>query len=182
MAACNRPVPGVPSVTDAKKKPLLLPATAHINNHSSPPPPPRRPGALVSVLFKTVGAAITTIIEDGMAAVSAKGPKHESSQELDELEEQGVVALTVPSKYRGTATDRRDMQTLGKLQVLRVSAGTGCHRWTIRLECLLIIVYVTDPSFTPQRNFRFVAMLGFASTVICTWEILLSYRLPILFH
>jgi hypothetical protein len=71
------------------------------------PLPPRPPGALVWVLFKIGGAAITTISEDKIAAVSAKGPKHESSQELDELEEQGAGAPTVPSKnwavlmYRG---------------------------------------------------------------------------------
>lgn len=40
---------------------------------------------------------------------------------LDDLDEDGVVSTTVPSKYRGTITDKKDMQTLGKVQVLRVS-------------------------------------------------------------
>ncbi|KUJ13159.1 amino acid transporter-like protein [Mollisia scopiformis] len=48
----------------------------------------------------------------------------------------------IPSEYRGTASDRKDMTTLGKKQVLR-------------------------------RNFRFITMLGFASTAMATWEILL---------
>jgi hypothetical protein len=38
-----------------------------------------------------------------------------------ELDEQGIVDPSVPVKYRGTVTDKRDMQTLGKVQVLRVS-------------------------------------------------------------
>jgi myo-inositol-1-phosphate synthase len=52
------------------------------------------------------------------AADSTKGVEYDSAQELDE---DGVIALTVPSKYTGTATDKKDMQTLGKVQVLRVS-------------------------------------------------------------
>ncbi|ERF72192.1 hypothetical protein EPUS_02079 [Endocarpon pusillum Z07020] len=82
-------------------------------------------------------------IKDSVPVVLAEGLKYESSREMmDEFDEQGVVAPTVPHKYRGTVTDKRDMQTLGKVQVLR-------------------------------RNFKFVTMLGFASTVICTWEGLL---------
>lgn len=67
------------------------------------------------------------IIKDTLAAVSGKGLKYESSQELDELEldEQGIVDPSVPAKYRGTATDKRDMHTLGKVQVLRVSTETA---------------------------------------------------------
>lgn len=38
-----------------------------------------------------------------------------------ELDEQGIVDPSVPVKYRGTVTDKRDMQTFGKVQVLRVS-------------------------------------------------------------
>jgi len=54
-------------------------------------------------------------------AEDMKGP---SSQEVDEvgLDEQGVVDPSVPAKYRGTVSDKRDMQILGKVQVLRVSA------------------------------------------------------------
>ncbi|RMZ89389.1 hypothetical protein DV736_g3379, partial [Chaetothyriales sp. CBS 134916] len=49
---------------------------------------------------------------------------------------------TIPTKYRGTAADQRDMEVLGKKQVLR-------------------------------RNFKFITMLGFASTVMASWEVLL---------
>lgn len=55
-------------------------------------------------------------------------------------------AGNVPLKYRGTAADARDMQVLGKEQVLR-------------------------------RNFKFLTMLGFTSTVICAWEIMLVISL-----
>ncbi|KAI7722011.1 amino acid transporter-like protein [Hortaea werneckii] len=57
--------------------------------------------------------------------------------------EPGVeMSSSVPTKYRGTAADARDMKMLGKTQVLR-------------------------------RNFRFITMLGFASTVMASWEVLL---------
>ena len=49
-----------------------------------------------------------------------------------ELNEPGISAA-VPAQYRGTENDRRDMNMLGKKQVLR-------------------------------RNFKFVTLLGFAST------------------
>ncbi|KAI6915138.1 amino acid transporter-like protein [Hortaea werneckii] len=52
------------------------------------------------------------------------------------------ISSSVPTKYRGTAADARDMKILGKTQVLR-------------------------------RNFRFITMLGFASTVMASWEVLL---------
>ncbi|KAI7553141.1 amino acid transporter-like protein [Hortaea werneckii] len=52
------------------------------------------------------------------------------------------MSSSVPTKYRGTAADARDMKILGKTQVLR-------------------------------RNFRFITMLGFASTVMASWEVLL---------
>ena len=57
------------------------------------------------------------------------------------LNEPGISAA-IPTKYRGTDHDKREMIMLGKKQVLR-------------------------------RNFRFVTMLGFASTVMASWEILL---------
>ncbi|RMZ07444.1 hypothetical protein D0862_04274 [Hortaea werneckii] len=57
--------------------------------------------------------------------------------------EPGVeMSSLVPTKYRGTAADARDMKILGKKQVLR-------------------------------RNFKFITMLGFASTVMASWEVLL---------
>ncbi|KAI6914234.1 hypothetical protein KC318_g893 [Hortaea werneckii] len=52
------------------------------------------------------------------------------------------MSSSVPTKYRGTAADARDMKIMGKTQVLR-------------------------------RNFRFITMLGFASTVMASWEVLL---------
>jgi hypothetical protein len=53
-----------------------------------------------------------------VTVASTREHKHESSPVVDES---GVVAATVPSKYAGTASDKKDMQTLGKVQVLRVS-------------------------------------------------------------
>ncbi|KAL8845907.1 MAG: hypothetical protein Q9221_008964 [Calogaya cf. arnoldii] len=64
-----------------------------------------------------------------------------NSLPMDTLDPTGVI---VKPKWRGTAQDKKDMEVLGRHQVLR-------------------------------RNFRFLSMLGFGSTLICTWEILLSY-------
>jgi choline transport protein len=94
--------------------------------------------------------------------------KYEDSHAIDDLND-GVVLSTVPAKYRGTNTDKKDMQTLGKVQVLRVSTPDQQDE---RANDHLI-----DLS-SYQRNFKFLTMLGFASTVICTWEILLSCAPP----
>lgn len=63
-----------------------------------------------------------------VAGGSTRDTKFESSQELNELHEYGIVSLTVPSKYTGTAADK-DMQILGKVQVLRLSGDTElCYK------------------------------------------------------
>lgn len=62
-------------------------------------------------------------IKAAEADVSAEGLKDEYLQELEQFDEHMVVAPTVPLKYRGTITDIKDMHTLGKVQVLRVSAN-----------------------------------------------------------
>lgn len=49
--------------------------------------------------------------------VTSASPRDSSDREQ---EKQNVVAGSVPTKYRGTDADRRDMITLGKKQVLRV--------------------------------------------------------------
>jgi hypothetical protein len=36
----------------------------------------------------------------------------------------------IPSRYRGTDADKRDMMTLGKKQVLRVSEDDACTRFS----------------------------------------------------
>lgn len=49
------------------------------------------------------------------------------------------------------------------------------------LECTPMLVDLIDAVLSSKRNFKFVTMLGFASTVICTWEGLLVYGSTILF-
>ncbi|KAI5206328.1 hypothetical protein AUEXF2481DRAFT_179093 [Aureobasidium subglaciale EXF-2481] len=56
--------------------------------------------------------------------------------------EKNAAVATVPPRFRGTHTDKKDMAMLGRPQELR-------------------------------RNFRFVTMLGFASTVMSSWELML---------
>jgi hypothetical protein len=72
--------------------------------------------------------AIMATIKQGMADVSAERLRYESSQELDELGEQGIIDPNVPFKYGGTATNKRDMHNPGKSQVLRVSVQRMCWR------------------------------------------------------
>ncbi|OJI98561.1 hypothetical protein ASPVEDRAFT_25427 [Aspergillus versicolor CBS 583.65] len=57
---------------------------------------------------------------------------------------------TVAPKYLGTVVDQYDMNAMGRVQVLRQINGFE------------------------QRNFRFISILGFACTLICTWEVLLT--------
>jgi hypothetical protein len=59
-----------------------------------------------------------------MAENSTKGFSPGEVDEV-ELEDQGIVDPSVPVKYRGTVTDKKDMKVLGKVQVLRVSAQTA---------------------------------------------------------
>ena len=60
-------------------------------------------------------------------------------------------------KWTGTDVDRREMRTLNLDQVVRVSAPvTLCNDGLS--DCC------------PQRNFGKLAMFGFASTLLCTWE------------
>ena len=87
--------------------------------------------------------------------------EHDAAGQLD------CTGVLVKPKWRGTSQDKTDMETLGRHQVLRVSIRSTCvgphssQNQSIdnRLE---------------QRNFRFFSMLGFGSTLICTWEILLA--------
>lgn len=81
------------------------------------------------------------------------------------LQEPGSVAL----KYRGTEADKRDMSALGKKQVLRVCSlnhyVSPSYVSTNGLR-LMAIDFI-------QRNFKFITMLGFASTVVASWEVVL---------
>jgi len=49
--------------------------------------------------------------------------QYELEEEFEELDR----ALGIPSKYRGTANDLKDMNVLGKEQVLRVGVFKSCH-------------------------------------------------------
>jgi hypothetical protein len=66
-------------------------------------------------------------------------------------------------KWTGTAVDRREMRTLQLDQVVRVSA------------------LLTFPSVltAAQRNFDKLAMFGFASTLLATWESIAMYIHPL---
>ncbi|RDW81020.1 putative GABA permease [Aspergillus mulundensis] len=74
-------------------------------------------------------------------------PKSAASIAIDyaEYQHKGTVA----PKYMGTVVDQRDMNAMGRVQVLR-------------------------------RNFRFISILGFACTLISTWEVILTLLTSVL--
>jgi hypothetical protein len=63
------------------------------------------------------------------------------------------------SELKGTSADEHEMRMLGKTQQLSVSSTK--HNFRIPWQRL------TDS----QRNFRFISTLGFACTLMSTWEI-----------
>ncbi|KAI1971601.1 hypothetical protein LOZ51_006761 [Ophidiomyces ophidiicola] len=84
-------------------------------------------------------SARSSSIKNGSSPVDCKAEMLAAQAPDDELAGNGHVE----SKYMGTVADRREMNALGKSQVLR-------------------------------RNFRFISILGFGSTLIATWEVILT--------
>lgn len=89
-------------------------------------------------------------------------PAHEHANANQEDLKGFEYDVSVPARYRGTSADQRDMAVLGKKQVLRVSTR---DEYSLVSGPYLIKIL--------QRNFKFVTMLGFASTVMASWEVLL---------
>lgn len=77
----------------------------------------------------------------------------------------GDVELHSLSRKGVMSHDEHDMQVLGRIQQLNVSSSKGIA-WCIRMR------YCTN-SRRSQRNFRFISTLGFACTLMSTWEIAL---------
>jgi len=67
------------------------------------------------------------------------------------------------SQLGGTNNDEHDMRMLGRTQVLNVRTA-GIAKESKTLTAL-------------QRNFRFISTLGFACTLMSTWEIALMWVL-----
>ena len=76
-------------------------------------------------------------------------------------EEDGFEMRSRSSKLRGTEADERDMEILGRKQQLNASRSP--YNSSQR--------YMAD--LTVQRNFDFISILGFACTLMSTWEITL---------
>jgi len=68
------------------------------------------------------------------------------------------------SQLGGTNNDEHDMQMLGRTQVLNVR---NLRELEVNEAPLMFL----------QRNFRFISTLGFACTLMSTWEIALMYEL-----
>lgn len=109
-------------------------------------------------------AAIQDSKQDPTVISSAEQPKSDISLQDAEKDLDDDDSFNIPEKYRGTATDKKEMSMLGKKQVLRV-----CISHRVGHTCTASKLTAT------QRNFRFVTMVGFASTVMASWEILLPY-------
>ncbi|KAJ5867916.1 hypothetical protein N7534_002469 [Penicillium rubens] len=77
-----------------------------------------------------------------MTVFSRSRPDSQQTMTGLDDEEYAQKGLVEP-RYMGTLADRRDMNALGRVQVLR-------------------------------RNFRFISIVGFGCTLICTWEVILT--------
>lgn len=77
--------------------------------------------------------------------------------DVEDFPQKGLVK----PRHMGTLADQRDMSALGRVQVLRVS-GHQRNRFHV------------NKADTVQRNFRFISIVGFGCTLICTWEVILT--------
>lgn len=73
--------------------------------------------------------------------------------------ERGIELQNV-SQLGGTDADEHEMRILGRTQQLNVCLPVNS-----------VSIPVHSPK--PQRNFRFISTLGFACTLMSTWEIAL---------
>lgn len=80
------------------------------------------------------------------------------------LHEENGFELGGQTELRGTEADEKDMQMLGRLQQLNV------------LD--LAPTELSPKLIFSKRNFRFISTLGFACTLMSTWEIALMYARP----
>ena len=82
----------------------------------------------------------------------------ENSSQSDITSQEGQQA-----EHHGTKHDARDMHRLGKKQEFQVSWLWRSHQdEDTRAD--------TDRRASIQRNFRYLTILGFTSTLMCTWE------------
>lgn len=93
----------------------------------------------------------------------ANGTVQASYVNDEDFVDQHDGTFNLARKYIGTAADQHDMSVLGRDQVLRVS---------MLLTSMPCALFVDHPSI--QRNFRFISIVGFCSTLICTWEVILA--------
>ncbi len=81
----------------------------------------------------------------------------------DDFVDNNDGTFNLARKYMGTAADQHDMSVLGRNQVLRVSMLLTSMPFALSIDHLSV-----------QRNFRFISIVGFCSTLICTWEVILA--------
>ncbi len=99
------------------------------------------------------GPSILPAMSDKVYIETFAADRVESDVEMQDLSDS-----VSKSKLNGTSVDEYEMRILGKTQQLNVS--TAVEYYT---------VVVADMAL--QRNFRFISTLGFACTLMSTWEI-----------
>ena len=85
---------------------------------------------------------------------------------FDEIDRHDTV---VKLKWRGTSQDKLDMATIGRHQTLRVR-GSHCTYKSLEI--------CPDESVSGIFHSYECYVLGFGSTLICTWRILFAWVLP----
>lgn len=103
------------------------------------------------------------ILEDS----DMSGHEHETKERIKVEEHDLSEGTFIETRYLGTAADRHDMVVMGRKQVLRVC----CPR--IRKPYMRLVH--SQLTTLPQRNFQTLSMVGFATVLICTWELLFAY-------
>ncbi|RMZ86506.1 hypothetical protein DV736_g6268, partial [Chaetothyriales sp. CBS 134916] len=164
-------------ITTGFTTPSATRSREHTNNNSHTPHPSRRPPpgsamgagfeddyphspATHSVTFQSQSAVAMASVATGLEPKTAAAVGLvKSSYEDDSFESlEKAAAARVLEKYRGTATDKRDMSTLGYRQVLR---AYGC-RGHVMVGWMLI-----SPSETFDSLFTFVLTDG--GTALLFW-------------
>ncbi|RMZ11000.1 hypothetical protein D0860_03574 [Hortaea werneckii] len=103
--------------------------------------------------------------------------------------EPGVeMSSSVPTEYRGTTADARDMKVLGKTQVLRVFAGwLSAIGWQVYLAgvCFMVggliqaLISLNNESYVPERWHQTLLTIAVVSTSV-VFNTVLAVKLPLI--
>lgn len=86
-------------------------------------------------------------------------------EEVEKGHAQPMAGLAI--KWQGTVRDKHDMSRLGKAQQLRVRQDD--------IDSLAMSMGAHSQHSLTQRNFGFFSTVGFAASLMCSWEFICMY-------